>query len=139
MSKSITVDRVKVVAEMARQNLTTEELSLKAGVGRNAIWKMRKGQPVWRTTAGHVAAALGVTVDDQPFHRLRVRFAEMELRQGDVAQAAGMAKSTMTARMKGYQPWTSDEITRVAAVLNIPREQIGEFFFEPSPKSKKGA
>jgi hypothetical protein len=36
----------------------------------------------------------------QPFHRLRVRFAEMELRQGDVAQAAGMAKSTMTARMK---------------------------------------
>lgn len=40
----------------------------------------------------------------QPFHRLRVRFAEMELRQGDVAQAAGMAKSTMTARMKGYQP-----------------------------------
>lgn len=63
MSKSIVVDRVKVVAEMARQNLTTEELSLKAGVGRNAIWKMRKGQPVWRTTAGHVAAALGVTVE----------------------------------------------------------------------------
>lgn len=62
MSKSIVVDRVKVVAEMARQNLTTEELSLKAGVGRNAIWKMRKGQPVWRTTAGHVAAALGVSM-----------------------------------------------------------------------------
>ncbi len=37
----------------------------------------------------------------QPYHKLRVRFAEMELRQGDVAQAAGMAKSTMTARMKG--------------------------------------
>mgnify|MGYP000392748916 CR=1 FL=1 len=71
----------------------------------------------------------------QPYHKLRVRFAEMEMRQGDVAQAACMAKSTM----KGYQPWTSDEITRVAAVLNIPREQIGEFFFEPSPKSKKGA
>lgn len=63
MSKSIVVDRVKVVAEMARQNLTTEELSLKAGVGRNAIWKMCKGQPVWRTTAGHVAAALGVSVE----------------------------------------------------------------------------
>lgn len=75
----------------------------------------------------------------QPFHKLRVRFAEMEMRQGDVAQAAGMAKSTMTARMKGYLPWTSDEITRVAAILNIPREQIGEFFFEPSPKSRKGA
>ena len=63
MSKSITVDRVKVVAEMARQDLTTEELSLKAGVGRNAIRKMRKCQPVWRTTAGQVAAALGVPLD----------------------------------------------------------------------------
>ena len=75
----------------------------------------------------------------QPYHKLRVRFAEMEMRQGDVAQAAGMATSTMTARMQGKQPWTSDEITRVAAVLNIPREQIGEFFFEPLPGQRKGA
>ena len=63
MSKSIVVDRVKVISEMARQNLTGEELAQKAGVGRNAIWKMRKGQPVWRTTAGHVATALGVSVE----------------------------------------------------------------------------
>lgn len=74
----------------------------------------------------------------QPYHKLRVRFTEMEMRQGDVAQAAGMAKSTMTARMQGKQPWTSSEISRVAAVLDIPREQIGEFFFEPLP-NKKGA
>ena len=64
MSKSITVDRVKFIAEMARQNLTAEELSQKAGVGRQAIWKMRQSKPVWRTTAGHVANALGVSVDD---------------------------------------------------------------------------
>ena len=63
MSKSIVVDRVKVITEMARQNLAGEELAQKSGVGRNAIWKMRKGQPVWRTTAGHVAAALGVSVE----------------------------------------------------------------------------
>ena len=73
------------------------------------------------------------------FHKLRVRFAECEMRQGDVAQAAGIAKSTMTARMKGYQPWTSDEIMAVAKVLNIPREQFGEYFFEMSPAGKKGA
>ena len=58
MSKSIVVDRVKVIAEMARQNLTGEELAQKAGVGRSAVIKMRKGQPVWRTTAGHVARIL---------------------------------------------------------------------------------
>ena len=63
MSKSIVVDRVKVITEMARQNLAGEELAQKDGVGRSAVIKMRKGQPVWRTTAGHVAAALGVSVE----------------------------------------------------------------------------
>lgn len=64
MSKSIVVDRVKFITEMARQNLTSEELAQKAGVGRQAIWKMRQSKPVWRTTAGHVANALGVSVDN---------------------------------------------------------------------------
>lgn len=64
MPKSIVVDRVKFIAEMARQNLTGEELAQKAGVGRSAVVKMRKGRPVWRTTAWHVANALGRSVDD---------------------------------------------------------------------------
>lgn len=72
------------------------------------------------------------------FKRLRVRFVELDMKQGEVADAAGMAHSTMTARMKGYQPWTSWEIQRVAEVLGIPREQYGDFFFEPSPKTKAG-
>lgn len=63
MAKAIIVDRVKVISEMARQDLTCEELSQKAGVGRAAVWKMRKGQAVWRTTAQHVARALGVTTE----------------------------------------------------------------------------
>ena len=63
MAKSIIVDRVKVIAEMARQDMTCEELMQRAGVGRAAIWKMRKGQPVWLTTAAHVARALGVPLE----------------------------------------------------------------------------
>ena len=63
MAKTVTVDRVKVIAEMARQNLTGEELAQKAGTGNSAIYKMRKGQPVWRTTAVHVSRALGVSVE----------------------------------------------------------------------------
>lgn len=73
----------------------------------------------------------------QTFHKLRVRFAEMEIQQGQVAREAGIAPSTMTARMKGYHPWTSKEILRVAAVLDIPKEQIGEYFFEDGPKTEK--
>lgn len=77
----------------------------------------------------------------RPFHKLRVRFAEMEMKQNEIARRAGMAPSTLTARMMGYQPWTSAEIIRVAAVLDIPTDQIGAFFFEDGTKEyeKKGA
>lgn len=64
MAKSITVDRIKVISEMARQNMTGEELAQKAGVGRSAVIKMRKGQAVWSTTATHVARALGMNLED---------------------------------------------------------------------------
>ena len=64
MAKSIVVDRVKVIAQMACMDITGEELAQKAGVGRSAVIKMRRGQAVWRTTAQHVAHALGVDMED---------------------------------------------------------------------------
>lgn len=70
----------------------------------------------------------------RPFHKLRVRFAEMELKQNEIAKRAGMAPSTLTARMMGYQPWTSAEIISVSKVLDIPTGEIGAFFFEDAPK-----
>lgn len=72
------------------------------------------------------------------FHKLRVRFAEMEMNQGEVARRAGLAESTLTARMTGRLSWRANEIQRVAAVLDIPPEQYGAFFFEDAP-AKKGA
>ena len=72
------------------------------------------------------------------FKRLRVRFVELDLKQSEVAKAAGMAPSTLCSRMQGKQPFTAWEIQRVAEVLGIPREQYGDFFFEPSPKTKAG-
>lgn len=77
----------------------------------------------------------------QCFHRLRVRFAEMEIKQGEVAKRANMAESTLTARMTGRLPWNGDEIARVAKVLGISTNDIGAFFFEDAPKEyrKKGA
>lgn len=63
MSKSITVDRVKLIAEMARQDITGEELAQKACVGRSAVTAMRCSRPVWRTTAQHVARALNVPLE----------------------------------------------------------------------------
>lgn len=73
MAKSIILDRVAVIAEMARQDLTTEELSRKAGVGRSAVQKARVGGAMWRTTAGHIAEALGV-----PLEQLKVLSPQQE-------------------------------------------------------------
>ena len=70
----------------------------------------------------------------QPFHKLRVRFAELEMKQGEVAKRANMAESTLTARMTGRLPWKG-----VAKGLGIPTDQIGTFFFEDAPKGGKGA
>ena len=64
MAKAIVVHRVKVITEMARQNIAGEELCQKAGVGRPAVYSMRSGRKVWRTTAQHVANALGVPLED---------------------------------------------------------------------------
>ena len=58
MSKSIVVDRVKVIAQMARLDITGEELAQKAGVGRSSIIKMRKGQAVWRVLLHSTLPAL---------------------------------------------------------------------------------
>lgn len=74
----------------------------------------------------------------RPFKKLRLRFVELDLTQGEVSRRAGMAESTLTARMTGRLPWHADEISRVAAVLNIPTEQIGAYFFADASARKAG-
>jgi len=64
MSKTICLDRVKVVAEMARKDVTGDELAQQAMVGRSAVLNARKGRRIYRTTAQHIAAALGVPLED---------------------------------------------------------------------------
>lgn len=81
MGRSITLDRVAVIAEMARQDLSVVELSQRAGVGYSAINKARNGGPLWRTTAGHIAAALGVPLEQlkqQPQQSQEVHHAERQ-------------------------------------------------------------
>lgn len=46
----------------------------------------------------------------QYFHKLRVRFAELEMKQGEVAKRANMAESTLTARMTGRLPGTGTRL-----------------------------
>lgn len=72
------------------------------------------------------------------FYNLRVRFAQCERGQNEVARLAGMAPSTMTNRMTGRQPFTAWEMDAIAEVLEIPREEYGKYFFAPR-KAEKAA
>lgn len=57
------IDRVKLIAEMARQEITSLDLSKKAGVSRSSISAMRSGKRCNQNTAQHVARALGVDLE----------------------------------------------------------------------------
>lgn len=72
------------------------------------------------------------------FHRLRVRFAELDLTQNEAARLAGLAPSTLTTRMNGRVPFNVNEVQALCRVLDIPTDQIGAFFFEDAPKPKAG-
>lgn len=58
------INRIKLIAEMARQEVSVKELSEKAGISRCALSALRGGKSCTENTAQRVAAALGVTVDD---------------------------------------------------------------------------
>ena len=73
------------------------------------------------------------------FHKLRVRFAELDLTQNEAARRAGMSPSTMTTRMTGRVPFNINEVQALCRALDIPTDQIGAYFFEDTPTDKKGA
>ena len=71
----------------------------------------------------------------RPFYNLRVRFAQCEMSQNEVARAVGMASSTMTARMQGKQPFDAWQMEAIAEALKISPEEYSKYFFD----RRKGA
>ena len=57
------IDRVKLIAEMARQEIKSQELAEKAGISRMTVSAMRCGKSCTENSAKHVARALGVSVE----------------------------------------------------------------------------
>lgn len=56
------IDRVKLISEMARQDLTVKALAEKALVSRMTVSAMRCGKSVNENSARRVAQALGTDV-----------------------------------------------------------------------------
>ncbi len=60
----MTLNRIGVIAAMARQNIKGAELAERAGVGVPAVVKARNGKPIRESTAQKIATALGVDLND---------------------------------------------------------------------------
>lgn len=58
------IDRVKLIAEMARQEVRVQELAEKSGVSRMTVSAMRCGKSCTENSVKHVARALGVPVEN---------------------------------------------------------------------------
>ena len=58
------IDRIKLIAEIARKDMTVKALAEKAIVSRMTVSAMRCGKSVNENTARRVAQALGVDVED---------------------------------------------------------------------------
>lgn len=58
------LDRVKLIAEMARQGISAKELAVKSGVSRCTITSMRCGKSCSTNSATCIARALGMDVEE---------------------------------------------------------------------------
>jgi len=61
---SIRLDRVKLIAEMARQDMRVKELGEKSGVSRCTITAIRGGKPCREDIAAAICTALGVSLGE---------------------------------------------------------------------------
>ena len=58
------IDRIKLITEMARQDITSIRLAEKSGVSRVTVSALRCGKTCTSETAGKIARALGVDVTE---------------------------------------------------------------------------
>lgn len=58
------IDRIKLISEMARQNLRVNELAEKAGVSTNTVSAIRCGKNCSKLAGNAIAKALNVDVTE---------------------------------------------------------------------------
>lgn len=63
------------------------------------------------------------------FGKLRERIKAVYGTQQAFAEAMGMNKATLNAKLNGKASWNSKEIENVCTLLNIPMTETPEYFF----------
>jgi transcriptional regulator with XRE-family HTH domain len=64
------------------------------------------------------------------YSKLLGRIRERGLTQEQLAKAIGRNKGTISAKINNQFSFTQEEMDDICKVLNIPNEEIGEYFFD---------
>lgn len=65
------------------------------------------------------------------YRKLRGRIVEKFGSQTAFVKAFGVSDNTFSLKMNNKVRFTTDDITKIAKMLEIPEEAIGEYFFTP--------
>lgn len=63
------------------------------------------------------------------YAKLLGRIRECRITQEQLADAINKNKSTLSAKLNGRTPFTTDEIDNICRVLDIGNDEIGSYFF----------
>ena len=63
------------------------------------------------------------------YSKLLGRIKERGLTQEQLAKAIGKNKSTISAKLNNQFSFTQDEMDDICRVLEVPNDEIGEYFF----------
>ena len=61
--------------------------------------------------------------------KLKGRMKELNVRQIDLAKELGMSLSTFSLRICGVHYFTQSDIAKMIKALDIPKEQVADYFF----------
>lgn len=68
------------------------------------------------------------TIDEEKFHRLRVKMRDCYTTIGDITEELGTGGGYITQRFKAAHPWKITEIYTICDMLEIPYSEIPEYF-----------
>lgn len=63
------------------------------------------------------------------YSKLRGRIREHNLTQEQLADAIGINKGTLSAKLNGQFDFTAAEMLSIGAALNISKNELGDYFF----------
>ena len=79
--------------------------------------------------------------DKLNYEKLLDRMYHYRQNQTTLAEAIGISRASMNAKINSQRAFTQKEIIRICELLDIPHSKIGEYFFikklEDAPKSEE--